>query len=58
VNTALSSRPTTPLTVPARLSGMLTLPDGERTVLPCTLYIPKAVPKAACACATVPSAAT
>ena len=55
---ALSSNPTTPETVPARLDGTETFDDGERRVKPLTAYIPKVVPKAAAAWSTVPSAET
>jgi len=57
-NWALSSRPTTPETMPDSESGIVTSDSGERTVSPPTLYSPNVVPNAASACATVPSAET
>src|SRR5437764_3251680 len=52
------SRPTTDSTTPARLAGTLMSVLGARSVSPFTAYSPKLTPNAACACATVPSAAT
>src|SRR5439155_4682731 len=58
ISAALWSMPNTPATVAPSVDGTVRLLAGARSVFPLMLYSFSCTPKAASACAAVPSAAT